>query len=91
MKVAQSCPTLCNSMDCSPPGSSVHQDSPGKNIGVDCHDLFQGGLPNPGIEPRSLRSPALAGEFFTTSTTWEAMLVYRNIVKFCVLSLQSEM
>ena len=23
-KVAQSCPTLCNPMDCSPPGSSVH-------------------------------------------------------------------
>ena len=22
--VAQSCPTLCNPMDCSPPGSSVH-------------------------------------------------------------------
>ena len=26
--VAQSCPTLCNPMDCSPPGSSVHRDSP---------------------------------------------------------------
>ena len=24
MKVAQSCPTLCNPMDCCPPGSSVH-------------------------------------------------------------------
>ena len=23
-EVAQSCPTLCNPMDCSPPGSSVH-------------------------------------------------------------------
>ena len=23
-KLLQSCPTLCNSMDCSPPGSSVH-------------------------------------------------------------------
>ena len=29
-------------------------------------------LPNPGIEPASLGSPALAGEFFTTSATWEA-------------------
>ena len=28
--VAQSCPTLCNPIDCSPPGSSVHGDSPGK-------------------------------------------------------------
>ena len=32
--VAQSCPTLCDPMDCSPPGSSVHGDSPGKNTGV---------------------------------------------------------
>ena len=29
-------------------------------------------LPNPGIELGSLMSPALAGGFFTTSTTWEA-------------------
>ena len=32
--VAQSCPTLGNPMNCSPPGSSVHGDSPGKNTGV---------------------------------------------------------
>ena len=32
--VAQSCPTLCDPRDCSPPGSSVCEDSPGKNIGV---------------------------------------------------------
>ena len=31
-----------------------------------------GDLPDPGIEPTSLVSPALAGEFFITSTTWEA-------------------
>ena len=31
-----------------------------------------GDLPNLGIEPMSLMSPALAGEFFTTNTTWEA-------------------
>ena len=30
-------------------------------------------LPNPGIEPRSLMSSALAGRFFTTRTTWEAL------------------
>ena len=32
--VSQSCPTLCNPTDCSPPGSSVHGDSPGKNTGA---------------------------------------------------------
>ena len=35
-----------------------------------------GVLPDPGIEPESLKSPALAGRFFTTSTTWEALLKY---------------
>ena len=40
--VAQSCPTLCNPMDCSPPGSSVHGDSPGRNIGLGCPFLLQG-------------------------------------------------
>ena len=38
----QLCLTLCDPMDCSLPGSSVHEDSPGKNTGVGCHALFQG-------------------------------------------------
>ena len=33
-----------------------------------------GDRPNPGIKPTSLMSPALAGEFFTTTTTWEAQI-----------------
>ena len=36
-KSFQSCPTLCDPTDCSPPGSSVHGDSPGKDNGVSCH------------------------------------------------------
>ena len=43
--VAHSCLTLCDSMDCSPPGSSVHGDSPGKNTRVDCHACLQGIFP----------------------------------------------
>ena len=39
--VAQSYPTLCDPMDCSPPGSSFHGDSLGKNTGVGCHFLLQ--------------------------------------------------
>ena len=31
-------------------------------------------LPNPGIEPATLMSRTLAGQFFTTSATWEALL-----------------
>ena len=51
--VAQSCLTLWDPMDCSPPVSSVHRDSPGRNTGVGCHDLLQRSFPtqrsNPGL------------------------------------------
>ena len=51
--VTQSCPTLCDPMNCSLPGSSVHGDSPGKNTGVGCHALLQGvsltQVTNPGL------------------------------------------
>ena len=53
--VTQSCPTLWNLMDCSPLGSSVHGDSPGKNIGVGCHALLQGIFPTQGSNPHLLR------------------------------------
>ena len=49
--VAQSCPTLCNPMNCSPPGPSVHGDSSGKNTGVGCHALLQGIFPTQGSNP----------------------------------------
>ena len=61
----QSCPTLCDPLDCSLPGSSVH--------GVLQARILEwappGDLPNPGIKPTSLM---LAGRFFTTSINWEA-------------------
>ena len=40
--VAELYPTLCDPMDCSLSGSSVHGDSPGKKIGVGCHSVLQG-------------------------------------------------
>ena len=46
--LAQSCLTLCDPKECSPPGSSIHGDSPGKNTGVGCHALFQGIFPTQG-------------------------------------------
>ena len=49
--VTQLCPTLCDPMDCSPPGSSVHGDSPGKNTGVGYHALLQGIFPTQGSNP----------------------------------------
>ena len=47
-------------------------DSLGKITEVDCHALLLGNLPDPGTEPVSLTSPALAGGFFTTNATCEA-------------------
>ena len=51
--VAHLCPTLCNPMDYSPPSSSVHRDSPGKEYfsGLPC--LPPGDLPNPRVEPKA--------------------------------------
>ena len=40
--VTQSCPTPCDPRDYSPPGSSVHGDSPGKNTRVGCPAVLQG-------------------------------------------------
>ena len=40
-KSLQSCPTLCDPIDGSPPGSPRPWDSPGKNTGVSCHFLLQ--------------------------------------------------
>ena len=68
-----SCLTLCDPMDCSPPDSFVHgilQARILKWVAISS----SGDLPDPGIEPASLKSPALAVGFFTTSATWEAQI-----------------
>ena len=69
-------------MDCNPPGSSVHGVFWSElNTGV--KRILEwvvrpppGDLPNPGIQPAHLLSPALAGGFFTTSSTQEAPYIY---------------
>ena len=66
-KSFQLCPTLWDSMDGSLPDFSVH--------GILLARILcphPGDLPNPGIEPASPMSPALAEGFLTTSSTWEA-------------------
>ena len=62
----QSCPTLYDTQDCGPPASSVH--------GISRWEYWSGlplpppgKLPDPGIEPMSLVSPALSDWFFTTA------------------------
>ena len=75
-EVAQSCPTLCDPMDCSPPGSSVHGMLQARILERVAISSSKGSsqsrdLPNPGIQPASPAFPALAGGFFTTvPDTW---------------------
>ena len=51
---SQSCLTLCEPMDCSPPGSFCPLNSPGKNIRVGSHSLLQGIFPTKGSNPHFL-------------------------------------
>ena len=69
----QSCLTFCDPMD---PRQATRLlcpwNSPGKNTGGGCHAVLQGIFSTLGLNPRQdLRSPALAGGFFTTSATRE--------------------
>ena len=51
MLVAQLGLTLCNPIDCSPPGSTVHEIFPARIKGVCCHFLLQGIFPIKGLTP----------------------------------------
>ena len=75
----QSCPTLHNPKDCSSPRSSVHGI-----FQANCSGLpfpTPGDLPDSGIEPASLTSPELTGEFFPTSATW-TLKTYQDSVRY---------
>ena len=63
--VTKSCSTLCDPMDRSLPGSSVHGLSQARMLEWVAFPS-QGDFPNLGTEPVSPVSPALAGRFFTT-------------------------
>ena len=53
-QLLQSRPILCDPMDCSPPGSSVHGILQARNTGVGCCALLQGIFPTQGLNPRLL-------------------------------------
>ena len=78
---AQPCPTLCDPRDCSPQAPlSMGLSRQEHWSGLLCPP--PGDLPDPGTEPVSLTSPALAGEFFTTRVTWEAHLNHMPPIKY---------
>ena len=70
-KLVQSCLTLCNPVEwaCQAP---LSMEFSRQEYWRGLTFPPPGDLPNPGIEPVSLTSPALVDGFFTTSTTWEA-------------------
>ena len=73
-KLLQSCPILCDSTDCSLPGSSVR--------GILQAKILEW-VANPEIKPTSLLSPAFAREFFTTSAIREAPKVLETSGNEC--------
>ena len=56
--VTQSCLTLCNPMDCSLQGSSIHRIFQAKNTGGSCHFLLQGIFPTQELNPSLLHRQA---------------------------------
>ena len=88
-KSLQLCLTLCNPMDYSLRGSAVHGFSRQENQSwLPCPP--PGDLPDPGIEPASLASPALAGRFFTTveakANIFGVFFLFCDKHSFCILT-----
>ena len=80
--VAQSCPTLCDTRDCSPPGSSVHGNTPGKNIRVGCHALRQGIFPT--------QVSCIAHKFFTREAPNITLFSHKKELNFAICSNMNE-
>ena len=78
----QLCLTLCDPMDYSPPGSSVHRDSPGENIGVGCHALLLLGSSQPRDQTQV---SCISGGFFTIQATREVPFANKIIYYYFLL------
>ena len=91
----QLCPTPCDPMDCSPPGSSVLGDSPDKDIGVGCIALLQRISQIQGLNLRVLCLLNWQADSLPTITTWEACTLHRHgvfsgvLFSYCFFLLQS--
>ena len=71
---AQSCLTLCDTLDCGPPGSSVQVIFQARILEWVAISLV-GDLPNPGIEPMSPISPALQEDALSTPSRWRSLRI----------------
>ena len=96
--LVQACLTLCDPMDCSPPGSTVRGNFPGKNARVGCHALLQGIFRtqeskhrSPAVQVDSLLSEPLGKpkntgvgcHLFTTEPPGKPFLIRLLISKVC--------
>ena len=86
--IAQSCLTLCNPMDCNPPGSSVHRIFQARILERVVMPYFRGAS-QPRVELMSLASPTLAGGFFTTEPPRKQQLSLPSIYLFSCRSSSS--
>ena len=77
---ARSCLTLWDTMCFSPPGSSVHGDSPGKNTGMGCHALLRGIFPAQGSTPSLL--PLLHWQVNFSSVSYLGSPFLRELLLF---------
>ena len=88
-KLLQSSLTLCNPRDCSPPGSSVHGILQARKLEWVAIPFCRG-FSQPRDKPASLLSPALSGRFFTTSTTWKAIIYMESTVTYIYYHVYTE-
>ena len=86
-KVSQSCPTLCDPMDCSPTRLLRPWDFPGKNTGVGCHFLFQEIFLTLGLNPGLLHCRQMLyrlshqGSKYVVNTLPRCICAVKNQVK----------
>ena len=78
--IAQLCLTLCDTLDCSPPGSSVHGILQTKTLEWVTMPP-PGDLPNPGIKPRS---PALQVDSLPIEPPGKPKIQFRYVNSWCV-------
>jgi len=88
-QLLQLCATLCDPVDCSPPGSSVHGILQARILELNKksgHAFLKGALPNPGFEPTS---PALQADSLPTEPPGKPINKY-DFVNLNVITLLKE-
>ena len=85
VKVAQSCLTLCDPMECSPSGSSVHEILQARILEWIAFPPL-GDLPHPGMEPASAEAPALQADLLPLSHQGSPHSMLRTLIKVLHIS-----